>query len=445
MIGISPEIVDIYQYPTRIAEPSPLPIQLALGDLHANAIKFIYFLIREGVLTIGRNDFAELVEIYKTPTENLSAEKLAAFNNIIARAKATSSPHHIIFIGDDLADRGMNDYFILKIYEKLSLSNINFEVLISNHTSQFLNQFFHGLENENQTLYINKYASFGTSLSNLQTLIVEKKIDSNEIFHILHSHYLPKLTLWVLDFSTSPEGKLFFNIYSHAPVDIVKITNVGKYFGIEIPSNQLLDLYTAMSSISMAFKNNMFKENGYNSLFLGSLNTNDVIGELTNDRYEDLRHINELFPYLILNIHGHVGTESFQHNGAFNWFYVNLDSNLGKKINSNQGEYVVLTNNFNYSSPQLMPAATPSELLNSQDSQSDNEADQENVSDAEKSEKENESNHHSEEEIDLSLDNLFLEDNQSQYHSSFFSKRKPEEPNDDTTIPPHTPKPPPHR
>lgn len=59
--------VDIYQYPTSIDKRNPDErTDLALGDLHANYIKLLYFLITAGVVSLPADKYSELVEIYKS-------------------------------------------------------------------------------------------------------------------------------------------------------------------------------------------------------------------------------------------------------------------------------------------------------------------------------------------------------------------------------------------
>src|SRR5690242_6643283 len=58
------EEIDIYEYPQNFRQ-HPLDHHLAIGDLHANAIKLIHFLISEGVLKIEKSVYAIMVQAYK--------------------------------------------------------------------------------------------------------------------------------------------------------------------------------------------------------------------------------------------------------------------------------------------------------------------------------------------------------------------------------------------
>lgn len=59
--------VDIYQYPSQLDKRNGnKPVDLALGDLHANYIKLVYFLITTGVVTLPEEKYLQLVNIYQT-------------------------------------------------------------------------------------------------------------------------------------------------------------------------------------------------------------------------------------------------------------------------------------------------------------------------------------------------------------------------------------------
>jgi hypothetical protein len=141
--------VDIYQYPDKIAALSHSSldkIDLVIGDLDGSAIKMLYFLVREDVCTIEPEKYDQLVDIYLTPVEGITRAQLRLFKTIVANLEVSSSNFSIIFLGNDLCDRGMNDYSTLKIYEKLSEKNVDFKIILSNHSAQFLKQFFRGFQ-----------------------------------------------------------------------------------------------------------------------------------------------------------------------------------------------------------------------------------------------------------------------------------------------------------
>ena len=115
--------------------PADIKNQLTIGDLHGNALKLIYFLVRQNVLVIEPENYAEIVVIYKK--NELRKIDLERFNsiltNIIVQAVGT-----VRLIGDEVADRGTNDYFTLKLLNMLQSKGVPVEVLISNHGVEFV-------------------------------------------------------------------------------------------------------------------------------------------------------------------------------------------------------------------------------------------------------------------------------------------------------------------
>jgi len=324
--------------------------KIAFGDLDGNAIKFLYFLIHEGVLQLPAQNYDKLVEIYRTPTTELTKATLDEFSAIIRDAVVIKPSPKITFIGDDLADRGMNDLYTLKIFEKLSHGDINFEIITSNHGAQFLKQYAVGLDQENITLYTYNNHAYGNSLHNLQTLIKNSAttgVTLDEVDRIMTDIYLPRLKLFSYEKDNSGE----LNIYSHAPIDATKIKAVAKLFQVEFNDSTQDKLMQTIDKINQQFQLKVFNQD---KQFLEDLSVISQLEILVNDRYGELANNTlkhpENYPqrdYTVKNIHGHVGTEKPVADVSYSWKYVNLDGNLGKG-NNMRDVYHVYTNNANY-------------------------------------------------------------------------------------------------
>ena len=148
-------------------------------------------------MKISPQDYARLAVIYKTPTDKITKELLVQFNAIIQKATVVKPSPDVLFIGDTVCDRGMNDYYMLKLYEKLNTNDVSFTVLKSNHDGQFLKQYVAGLDKDNITDYKGTQADFGKSLLNLQTLIKNNIVSLAEVEDMVVKHYLPHLKLFV--------------------------------------------------------------------------------------------------------------------------------------------------------------------------------------------------------------------------------------------------------
>jgi hypothetical protein len=70
------EQVDIYQLPSvDLTHKGTEGTEITIGDLHGNAMKLMFMLVKHGIATnISKEDYNRLVEIYRTPTNNLTKE-----------------------------------------------------------------------------------------------------------------------------------------------------------------------------------------------------------------------------------------------------------------------------------------------------------------------------------------------------------------------------------
>lgn len=112
--------------------------QFTVGDLHANFVKLIYVLIRNGVCQLSTPKYNELVALYEQKPP-LTKQQLQQFRNIIDRDLHIIDTSILVrLIGDIIADRGRNDYFVLKILSKLKQAKVPLSILMSNHDQTFL-------------------------------------------------------------------------------------------------------------------------------------------------------------------------------------------------------------------------------------------------------------------------------------------------------------------
>ena len=106
---------DIYSLPIQIKEPPGTKI--TIGDLHGNAMKLIFVLVKHGFIRgLTNEDYNEFVKIYQTPVDQIAKEHLDRFNAILDNSSLEfNNVCKLNMLGDEFADRGSNDYFTLKI------------------------------------------------------------------------------------------------------------------------------------------------------------------------------------------------------------------------------------------------------------------------------------------------------------------------------------------
>jgi len=167
--------------------------EVTIGDLHANALKLLYLLSVHGIVKIHPVNYQRLVNIYFSE-QDLNAEILNEFDSIIAGIKVIRHDILIRLIGDELSDRGKNDYFTLKIFQKLKQDGVPFEITLSNHAAVFINAYEHYKINKKLTPVI-MTEQYTQSLKGLNTLIEEGHISVGNVMDMIDSSYKPSLKM----------------------------------------------------------------------------------------------------------------------------------------------------------------------------------------------------------------------------------------------------------
>lgn len=319
--------------------------QLTIGDMHANTVKFLYFLFRHGLFT-GLNDaeYQELAHIMlKEPSDTLKAVDLSRFRVLLAKIKAQPKAR-LIIIGDELCDRVGNDYFMLKFFEKLSEEDVEVDVLLSNHGADFINV----IEGKFKTNWFgnlsHRLTSCGPSIDRLYHLINRGLISQDEIISLTCEHYLPqvKAIVYTIDKATNR-----ITLFTHAPVGLEVLEPLAKKLGLaDFDDSTIERLATSIDKINLAFAKALKRGNSYESL-IKSQNTwedtnlaRDPFEYLTwNREYNIINRPREHKGYLLAFVHGHDRDEpdtDLDH-------IFSLDSLLGHPFlaKPEQGEYLI--------------------------------------------------------------------------------------------------------
>jgi hypothetical protein len=246
----------------------------------------------------------------------------------------------ICFIGDDLCDRGSNDYFTLKIFQVLSQQGARFEVLASNHSAEFLSC-YEKKSNFDEHIF---FGGQGRSSENLQLLLDSGLIGREEIEEIIEKCYLPNLK--VLSYSIN-QSQNDFTLYSHAPIGLNNLTHIASSLGV--PINDFDSEYSIESikriidQVNSQFSELLKGEGGVYELFKVRENLVDIMsGNYINPVDFPLTHViwNRVHVDLlrlkhIFFVHGHDTSEIQLDNVC------NLDNTLGKGA-MHKGEYTAL-------------------------------------------------------------------------------------------------------
>ncbi len=331
--------------------------QITIGDLHGNTMKLVFLLVRHGVITnMNVEKYDELVRIYRANIDTLTSEDINKFNDIINNLTFNTTGM-IRLLGDEMCDRGSNDYFTLKLLSKLSSAKVPFEIILSNHSAEFIEayetklKFFPSiLENH-----------FANSMINMQILIARKLVAREDIRTMIREAYKPSLK--AISYSLS-EDNASIMIYSHASIDLRTIRALAKKLSLPFHHSSILALAKSIDAINAAYQTHV-NQNTVHTLY-----DKEIIESAYNvtpfptDMYpfeytmwnRDLRFLHQPEThkgYQLFFTHGH-DSEISENKNVFN-----LDNQLGKTANSGLGQYTVLYSHDH----SLTPTATVNDVL----------------------------------------------------------------------------------
>ena len=245
----------------------------------------------------------------------------------------------IRIISDELADRGSNDYFTLKIFEKLHNNQVPFEIQLSNHGIEFIDAY----ETEH---YIanNRYlaAKYIRSLRGLAFFIQAGLVEREEIIKIVRQTYQPHLKLIGYSFDQTNNSII---IYSHAGIGLKNIEALAEQFDVEYQDKNAEELANTLNEINATFQcyvqadsvNILYDKKNYD------IKKNPLLFSIWNRKYKDLDRHQTHNNYTLKFVHGHDSREITKDH------IYNLDNELGKStgFRSAVGNYEVLWSSEN--------------------------------------------------------------------------------------------------
>lgn len=335
------EEVDIVEFPKLdVSHLGDEGAQITMGDLHGNTIKLLFLLIKHGIVGgLEEHEYNKITSIYSTATDELTRENLNQFNLILAKIKFNRGAT-IRLIGDELADRGYNDYFTLKLIEKLHEHGVNLEILLSNHGIEFIEAYetktdFHPLRLSKE--------QHARSMEKMQNLIDKGLINIDEVNEIAKKCYKPKLK--AISYTLN-EDQTEITLYSHAAIGLNTIYCIAQRLGLPYEDSTAIALAQTIDAINERFQD-FVQNNRVHQLYTESDMWKGYGGcaDLSLSPFEFLmwnRHYDHIERPVIHNgyrvnfVHGHDMGDSTKDN------IYNLDNFLGKGASANQGQYAVL-------------------------------------------------------------------------------------------------------
>lgn len=315
------QVDNLFTKPEVITLP-PECTQLTIGDLHANLMLLLCFLVSHDVVEISAENYSNLAEIYQKGA-HLSNEQFEQFNAIIESLEIKNKHRLIRLIGDEVADRGQNDYFILKLLAKLHQEGVALEILASNHGGEFI--MLNEQRDFSQSFLIYPFQS--CSAKNLHTLLDKKMITRELLDELIKTAYLPKVKL--VSYSVDSEGAI--SIYTHAPASINEaghspfgdnsIAQLAALFNIEYDISSMSALIKTIDGINEQFCLRLQNQQAFKLFEEHAPISNFIWARRTPKQQDTLPH-----GYTTSFIHGHTRTGTNQPNVH------NLDWSLGKEL-----------------------------------------------------------------------------------------------------------------
>lgn len=347
------QFVDIYECPSL--DPvycADARWQITIGDLHANTMKLMFLLVKHGIVkNLGNDDYAQLVEIYTKSTEGLTREDLDQFDKILDSLDFNSMAS-VRLIGDELCDRGCNDYFTLKVLNKLKQNKIPVDILLSNHSVDFLEA------TEKQGNFIPHLLKYehSKSMFNLNALVDEGLVMRKEVLEIANDAYKPALKLVAY---TLNEDRSNITIFSHAGIGLNTIQELAVKLGVTYTDDTASKLAATIEQINEKFQTEYVAKNKVHTLYsqekmmIGYDGRYDLTGSplemlMWNRSYNKIERPITRKGYSLTFVHGHDPSEKSVEN------IFNIDNDLGKSKYSNRGTYTVLCSHENELSQQEM-------------------------------------------------------------------------------------------
>lgn len=353
-IEITEKDCNLSEYPTVKECLLDENCQITIGDLHGNALKLFYFLIRHGVIDTSKDDYEKFIEIYQKDIEKITIEDLNEFNDLLKKAKyiAPANGSLIRLIGDELADRGNNDYFILKILEKLFDHKIPFEIIFSNHGYEFISVYEKGILN-NQSFLEKFEGGFAESLTNLRKLIEKKLVTLEELDYLVTKIYQPSLKLLSYYYKPNIQGIKQIpqiTIFTHAPVGLKTIESLAllEMFGKSYNDENIKAFISTIEKTNNNFSDLLRQKILYKTFpELSKSESSDI--SLTNplkriiwsrNHQEIDIPIHSLPQFEIFYVHGHAG--SGEVDEKYKSYITNLDNELGKSFLIEKNTYSIV-------------------------------------------------------------------------------------------------------
>jgi hypothetical protein len=304
--------------------------EMTVGDLHGNTLKWIYVCIQNGLMTLPEPQAACYIDLCHryARAADLTLQDIDDWEKLFQQA--TYHPKGLWrLLGDELADRGQNDYLTLLLMRQLVKKNVKFEVMLSNHNHLALQSF------DNECLRGRQYFQKGQEQSLLHMWSMLEKpgfeLQQRMALYIAEEIYKPRLKLVGYHVSIENAAMPVVTLFTHAPVGLETIKALAAQFSVDYQDTDVMAFTACLDHLNQVFQAVLCNRRFADYFILDSATAmQSPVGQLMWAR--SLAPNVTLTPshknFMVRVVHGHVGSAF---SSEMSGFY-NLDNNVGKGI-----------------------------------------------------------------------------------------------------------------
>ncbi len=240
------------------AETGSAPF-ITLGDMHGNALKLFYILIQKGVLQVDKAQYAQFYTIYNKPVEKLTPQDINDFKQLVDIIPVKPGPF-IRILGDELADRGSNDFYTLYLLKHLHANGVAFDINQSNHSLEFTLANERATQAEKTKAGVVKTINYNevykdslggdqsASMANMGILLAKKLISAEELNSLVRVHQQHQT---IVSYSLDKNNSI--SLYSHAPMGFAMIKHLAKKFEVRYKDDTAQELAYTIENINKKY------------------------------------------------------------------------------------------------------------------------------------------------------------------------------------------------
>lgn len=332
--------VDLRKYPE--ITPSSDMTEVSVGDLHANVLYLLNILVRQGIVAISPEQYDRFVSLYthldfnttriwddrqnklvippapvfqenfKGNKQKILTEARKEFDEILKTILVVDIRKRVRLIGDELADRGVNDYFMLAFIRHLDEKDATFEILLSNHGIEFIEACERFKKNGKKLVAARMNDNRnGNSFYALNETIKAGVVSHEEVLNIYDKIY--KKHLKILSYSLDAEANEI-QVFSHAGIGLQHIRGLANKLGCPYSDQNAAALAKTIDEINTSFKVKA-EQNEIHTLYTSQMMLDGLEGNFLDAEeevvaatvwgrcYDDLERSSPNFK--VVFIHGH--------------------------------------------------------------------------------------------------------------------------------------------